>query len=88
MKQIKKIEKVKNHKVELRFPDEYENEQVEITAHIYEGDVPVEPIQTTKYNKNEQHKIDKSKPFSWVKEPAKYAKELRNKSWNRKKSNG
>ena len=87
MKTIKKIKKVKDHKVEIKFPDEYENKQVEITAHIYENNIPIEPIQAPEYNKNKQNQIDQSEPFSWVKEPAKYAKQLREKSWGRDKSN-
>jgi len=87
MKTIKKIKKVKDHKVEIKFPDEYENKQVEITAHIFEGDIPIEPIQNPEYNKNEKDKIDQSEPFSWVKEPAKYAKQLRKKAWGKDSSN-
>jgi len=95
MKTIKKILKVKNNKIQIHLPDEFEDKQVEITARLCSNEKSatrstahpiINKIRSSKKVKYNRINTSKSSPFSWVKDPAQYSSELRKKLWNKNNS--
>lgn len=96
MKTIKKILKAKNNTIKIHLPDEFENKQVEITARLYSNkNTPakstaqpvIKKIKSSKKVQYNRKNNNQRNPFSWVRDPAEYSRELRKKLWNRENSN-